>query len=394
MKRPYLLKRRGEVWYYRMAGQKTFHSTGETSESKAHNYAMLQVQQVGRPKPSDIRLEEYAKDFFIWDRCKWIQRQHSKGHPFSRAVAADRRAHLVNHLFPRFGKTILAAFNAVEVESWLSSLDLSNQTRMHILNSLRIVLREAKREKLLINHPLADIETFAIQHKRRGVLSEAELEVLFPQSHAKFRKVWPIVYHGIMYALMVSSGARSGEIRALPWKAVIWPHSGILILRAVTADGIIDLPKGSPRTREYSRQRAVLIPHRTRALLAWWHRLTRFPDQEDFIFTGAKGEPLGRRTVSISLQSGFRRAKVDTAGRILVAHSLRHTYNTRMKELLTGELYEEFTGQSLLREFTGHHSRRMTDWYDNPEWTRRLQSYTKARPQIEQFWKGEKPHVG
>ena len=393
MKRPYLLKKRGAVWYWRLADQLTFHSTGQTAESKAHNFAATVLQQKQRRLPA-VNLEQYAKDFFVWDRCQWIHRQHSKGHPFSRTVAADRRAHLDNHLLPRFGKTLLSAFNAVDVETWLSSLELSNQTRMHILNSLRIIMREAKREGLLEINPLAEVETFSVQHQRRGVLTEEELELLFPEDRKKFRRVWPIAYHGVMYALMVSSGARSGEIRALPWKAVLWKHSGILILRAVTADGIIDLPKGSARSRDFSRQRAVIIPQRTLALLSWWHRLTRFPKDEDLVFAGARGRPLNKRTVSISLQAGLRNVGIEAGGRVLVAHSLRHTYNTRMKELLTGELYEEFSGQSLLREFTGHHSQKMTDWYDNPQWTQRLESYAKARPQIEQFWKGEKPNGG
>lgn len=138
----------------------------------------------------------------------------------------------------------------------------------------------------------------------------------------------------------------------------------------------------------------MIIPQRTLALLSWWRRLTRFPGDEDLVFAGARGLPLSKRTVSISLQAGLRNVGIEAGGRVLVAHSLRHTYNTRMKELLTGELYEEFSGQSLLREFTGHHSQKMTDWYDNPQWTQRLESYAKARPQIEQFWKGEKPNGG
>jgi integrase len=388
MRRPYLLHKRGKVWYYRLAGQRTFHSTGQAVESKAHAYALAVIQQKeSRQQLSQATLKEYARDFFDWERCPWIQRQHSKGHSFSRTVAADRRAHLKNHIFPRFGSTLLAELNAVEVETWLSSLDLSNQTRMHILNSLRIVLREAKREGLLAANPLAEVETFSVRHQRRGVLTEEELEALFPRERRKFKKVWPLPYHGVMYALMVSSGARSGEIRALPWRAVIWKHSGILILRAVTADGIMDLPKGSSRSREFSRQRAVVVPKRTLDLLAWWRRQTRYPSEDQLVFPGAGGRPLARRTVSISLQRGLQGAKIEPAGRILVTHSLRHTYNTRMKELLTGELFEEFTGQSLLREFTGHHSQKMTDWYDNPEWATRLAAYGKARAQIEHFWK-------
>ena len=92
---------------------------------------------------------------------------------------------------------------------------------------------------------------------------------------------------------------------------------------------------------------------------------------------------MNRRSVSEAFAAGLRRAvkkdKIKIEGRNLVPHSLRHTYNTRMKELLTGEIFEEFSGQNLLRDFTGHSSKEMTEWYDNPFWTTRLQAFGKAK---------------
>ena len=35
MKRPFLLKKRGKYWYYRLSNEATFHSTGQTSRNKA-----------------------------------------------------------------------------------------------------------------------------------------------------------------------------------------------------------------------------------------------------------------------------------------------------------------------------------------------------------------------
>ena len=39
MKRPYLLWKRGQLWYYRLAGGKTFHISGQTTRGKAEAYA-------------------------------------------------------------------------------------------------------------------------------------------------------------------------------------------------------------------------------------------------------------------------------------------------------------------------------------------------------------------
>lgn len=393
MKRPYLLTKRGKVWYYRLAGEKTFHSTGQSVESKAHRFALGRLQQGQNRSGSTRTLREYASEFFLWDRCPWIRRQHAKGRSFSISVAKNRRSHLVNHIFPRFGDRPLTEIQPVEVEDWLISLKLANQTRNHILYSLGIVLREAKREGLLEVNPLAEVEPLGVRRERRDILTVAEVDKLFPREVEAFEKVWPVPYYGVLYALMVSSGMRSGEVRAALWSAVVWQYSGILILRTVAHDGTITLPKGSSTAPGLQRQRAVVLPERTIDLLRWWYGRTRWNGLDDLMFPGADGRPLNRKTVSVHLADGLRRAEIEVGERVLVPHCLRHTYNTRMKELLTGEIFEEFTGHGLLRDFTGHHSEKMTEHYDNPYWLSRLEAFGKAKKQIEQFWKKETSNV-
>ena len=46
MKRPFLLHKRGKIWYVRLEGQKTFHSTGLTSKKDAETYARREVGKV------------------------------------------------------------------------------------------------------------------------------------------------------------------------------------------------------------------------------------------------------------------------------------------------------------------------------------------------------------
>ena len=38
MKRPYLLWKRGQLWEYRLAGEKASHITGQTTRGKAESY--------------------------------------------------------------------------------------------------------------------------------------------------------------------------------------------------------------------------------------------------------------------------------------------------------------------------------------------------------------------
>ena len=170
---------------------------------------------------------------------------------------------------------------------------------------------------------------------------------------------------------MLSSGIRSGEARALQWKHVIWEQQGILINQAIKADGSI----GDPKANEI---RAIVLPQRAIELLEWWKDRCANDEPEDFILHGkTRGKPASKEAITSGFKAALERAGIEVGDRNLVAHSLRHTYNTIMKGILTAEM---------LREFTGHRSEEMTDRYDNPYLLDRLKQFQSSRQLIDSTW--------
>ena len=45
MKRPYLLHKRGKVWHYRLADERTFHTTGQTRRGDAEAFVLRILRQ-------------------------------------------------------------------------------------------------------------------------------------------------------------------------------------------------------------------------------------------------------------------------------------------------------------------------------------------------------------
>jgi hypothetical protein len=177
------------VWYaryYDRSGRRLKVSTGKEKKGEAREFA---EQLLEDGVESSIRLEEFAKDFFRWDTCSWIQRQHAKDRSFGEYQARMRRAHLDGHILPEFGKKRLAELTGPAIERWLLRLPLANQTKNHILYTFKIVLREAKRERLIRESPLQESEPLARNAKGRDVLTMEELGKLFPKTDKKLLEI-------------------------------------------------------------------------------------------------------------------------------------------------------------------------------------------------------------
>jgi integrase len=317
-------------------------------------------------------LRQYAANFFKWGQCGWIRRQHAKGRSFSKGVAKLRRAQLENHLFKRFGDLVLDRFNAVEVENWLLEMELSNQTKNHILDTLNIVLREAKREKLISSNPLTDVERMVNTYRRRGTLTLQECMLLFPRDKAKLPGIWGQPKWAALFYTLLSSGIRVGEAAALQWRHVIWETPAILLVeQAVKSDGEIGVPKSGD-------VRGVILPRRTKYMLGWWCNQSLFKEPEHFVFFGEWGDKhLNRKTISRKFPPALKAAEIDIGERFITAHSLRHTYNSRMRKVLP---------EALLQYMMGHSSRTMTDRYTNMLPAERLRQYLPVAPELNGTW--------
>ncbi|WP_319561742.1 tyrosine-type recombinase/integrase [Marispirochaeta sp.] len=231
-------------------------------------------------------LQEYARDFYIWEKCGWIERQKAKGKQISEKWAQSRRSHLERYIFPEWSLRKLhrgggggGGGGPVEYEKWLIGLSLANGTKNGITYSLNIILKEAKREGLIRYNPLGEVEPLANNYRNRDAFDSKELAILFPRNEEKLISVWGERYAATLFTLMVTSGMRVGETIALQWKHILLNERAVLIKQAVKNDNSI----GTTKSRE---QRGVIVPGVTLRLLKTWKEETLCPAEEDFIFHG------------------------------------------------------------------------------------------------------------
>jgi integrase len=251
---------------------------------------------------------------------------------------------------------------------------------------MSIILREAKRKRMIPAVP--EFERLTRRSKRQDPLVDEDLELLFPVETSALERVWRIedprdgadlgLMFGTMFALCVSAGLRSGEIRAIHREQVVRKQLasgtelvGLIVDRAY--DAAMDLGRLKKATGKDPRYRVVILPDRTVKILDAW--LERAP-QGDPLFQ-FRGEPITREHLLARWESGLARAGIDLAGRRITVHGLRYTYNSRMRPLLSAEV---------LQEFVGHRSDEMTELYDRPQLEARLLQLADQSGAVNRFW--------
>lgn len=352
--------------YYNADGKRMYRATGKVKKGDAREVADEFISSLSS---QSITLKKYTENLFLWGSCSWIKRQHAKGRSFSESTARSRRSHLYNYIIPQFGNRKLESLNRVEIENWLINLkthkkegeeqnkeqvqkNLSNQTKNHILYTFRIILREAERERIIPFNCLETVESLANKPKERGVFTKDELNLLFPEDIEKMISIWGRKEYAYMFYILATTGLRSGEVRALQWKHILWneQRNGLRIERAVKDNGVF----GTTKT---GHSRVVLLTKKADKNLQDWLKESPFDQMNDLIFFGSdRSKPVTRKTMARHFEQALTRAKIEVGNRNLVIHSFRHTYNTLLRPLLP---------KDVLQSMTGHRSDSMTDRYDH-----------------------------
>ncbi len=373
MKRPFLIKKRGKYYHYRLANEVTFHTTGKTSKAKAEQWVLdlLDNDREISSKKATQTLRDYTIDFYVTGKCKWIKRQEARGKAVTSPMAKMRRGQLLNHLLPKFGNVRLTDINAVEIENWLLDLPLANNTKNHIIGTLRIILKEAEREDIIQFSPAAKVDSLAKNYKRRDIFSVDELNSLFPGNLDELKKIWRTEEWAVMFLLLATTGLRRGEVMALEWRQIAWEQNGILVDQAVKADSRI----GETKT---GKHRAALIPNQVKEFLSHWYSVTPFKEATDLVFYGVDAHTrISPATVSKQLKPALTKAGIECGNRNIVVHSFRHTFNTYARNILSGEI---------LRQLIGHESEDMTNRYDQASAADKLNAIAGSKELIEQLW--------
>lgn len=230
MKRPYLLFKRGKFWYFRLADELTFHTTGKTERGDAEAYVVHLLEGFSESNAvNDLTFREYAALFFIWGECPHIRRVLEETGRYTERHARIQRGRLENHLFTDpFAEKRLSDIIRADIFDLRSRLSKKSApaTTNKVIGVVKIILREAVIREELDRDPTEYVRNVKGKKRERRIFTIDELKKLFPEHGYG---PWNNPRDYTCFYLAAVSGARRGEppsaqVAAYPFRAKVHPH--------------------------------------------------------------------------------------------------------------------------------------------------------------------------
>jgi integrase len=321
MKRPFLLTKRGEVWYYKLAGEITYHSTGETVKARAQEYAMAMIGELQKRSGPTATLRAYAEPFYQRESCPHLRRLADDGRTVTDRHIHNQRALLKGKVFKDpIADLAVSAIRRSDVLDFRSRLldKYGARTVNRTIGILKVIFKEGNFREELERDPTLGVGEVHYTKRASGTFTQEELKALFP---AEGLGPWKDRLDHACFLLAASTGMRRGEILALRWCNVDTAKSLIHVQEAWKGGEEVGTPKsGKPRTVPYPEQVAT-------ALETLREEGIRTAPEDLVICDDDGHRPMGTWWKK-RFARAMKKAEIDLKARGLRPHSFRHTLNT------------------------------------------------------------------
>ena len=217
---------------------------------------------------------------------------------------------------PRWGEYSLLEIRAVEVESWLKSLNRAPGTRCKIRNVMSLLFNHGRRHDLCDRNPIEWVRQSAKRRTAPDILTTNEVQGLL--ANLRFRE-------RTLVLLAVTTGLRRSELFALKWKDVDFQGKQICVTRSIVQNVI-----GVCKTE--SSQKPVPAHDDLMKALREWRGQTPYQSSESWVFASPANQ--GRRPYlaqQIMQRHILPIARKQGIAKRIGWHTFRHTYSTLLR---------------------------------------------------------------
>jgi site-specific recombinase XerD len=297
------------------------------------------------PEKKPVSFAEFAEGWWDTKTCKYLEWRQMQN-PLAPSTIDHYKTNLELHIKPFFGKMKLNAISPDLVQNWIMHLsrDGYNNSSINILiATLKVMMKEAVRLKVIASNPMEKIKKLIAHNKEVHILKNEEAHKLFP---VNWREIWDSYEVYIFNKLAACTGMRLSEIIGLQNKYVHEDHIHVCVQYSKKY-GIQPLKtkdsRNIPITAALYKELSVLIKEK----------------ETNFIFTESEnGEPITRNRVYRETGHAFDKIGIGSEERKrrgIALHHWRHFLNTALLMANVSTLK--------VQKVTGHKSLSMTRHY-------------------------------
>jgi len=360
----YLIKRRDRLtkgkptWYCRFRALDgallPWRSTGFTAKTAAESWALREIKAGREGTRHAVTFARYAQGWWTQEHS-YVQSRLARGSRLTATYLVVMKGHLQNHLLPQLKDKLITHITPRQVEECLLSLrrkKLSHSTINHALRCLKIMLKEATRNGIIVRDPSAFITGLAERPAERGILTGQEIRALFEDK--KIGKVWAGERkHFTLNLTAASTGLRMGELQALAVGAVQENY--------LTVSQSWEWRTGLKDGTKTGAGRRIPLPKKTSEHLAALIKASPYQEPTDLVFYGrGRHTPLSPRIILDGLYGALERIGItgeEREDRRITFHSHRHFLNTLLRTARVPD--------PLVQRVTGHRTQEMTEHYSH-----------------------------
>lgn len=319
-----ILRADSRFYYFKLSRWDQYRSTGATSLDEAEKIAEAAYLD-SLTLPVGRTLREYAKPYYIWEKCPHVRRLLSEGKSITRYHVKDMRRVLEMHVFTDpIADMRLADLKRAHILDFRDRLiQAKGFTRVvqKTMSVLKIILKEAFFREEIERDPTAGVGSTKYESGEVGTFAVYELRKLFPRH---IPEPWGDINAYAVFMTAAVTGMRRGEILALEWQHVNFTRDCLVIKQAWKDRHELGKPK-------WNKVRVAPLPKSLISALMHVRSLRRVYD-DDLVFAHPDGSRLG----GTWWQKNFRRCMasvgIDYQKRNIRPHSFRHTLNTLLRE--------------------------------------------------------------
>jgi integrase len=328
------------------------HSTGQRTKTAARIYCM-ELYRKGKliPDCKPVSFAEFARGWWDLKTCKYLEWRQVQN-PLAPSTIDHYRTNLELHIKPYFGKMKIGSILPEHIQNWIMELSRKgyNNSSINILiATLKVMLKEAARLKLISQDPGEKIKKLAANNKEVQILNSDEVQKLFPRGDwpgGGWRDIWDSYEVFVFNKLAACTGMRLSEIIGLQCENVRRDH--IHVCKQYSHKyGLLPLKTKDSRN-------IPITDHLYNELLS----LVKFDNQEFIFFDPEFGGPISCNRIYRETGNAFDRigiGETERRKRRIALHHWRHFLNTALLMANVNTLK--------VQKVTGHKSLSMTKHY-------------------------------